>query len=195
MGRTLRHMALTVLALFGFHSVLQAASPPIKVYELPEGDLSWSTERPQNARLCVPAAFTDTEGNVQGEYRLGGVIHHPNKRLKVSILKDIFYVDSKWHSDTGFQQLILVYNNKTRRFRDERKFIRRALCKKDRHVFIVESTRRMTLNEFAEECGKISSNAVYLDMGEYGYGYVEDIILSPWAYFSRNKQTNWLYIK
>ena len=53
-----------------------------------------------------PCRFTDLEGNVEGEYRLNGVIHNPNKRLKVSICKDIFYVDRQWHSDSGFQQLV-----------------------------------------------------------------------------------------
>ena len=69
------------------------------------------------------------------ECRLNGVIHNPNKRLKVSICKDIFYVDRQWHSDSGFQQLVLAYNGKARTFRDRRKFVRRALCKMDEHVF------------------------------------------------------------
>ena len=99
--------------------------------------------------MCVPAAFTDLEGNVEGEYRLNGVIHNLNKRLKVSICKDIFYVDRQWHSDSGFQQLVLVYNGKARTFRDSRKFVRRALCKMSEHVFLVESSHRMTLTDFA----------------------------------------------
>ena len=117
--------------------------------------------------------------NVEGEYRLNGVIHNPNKRLKVSICKDIFYVDRQWHSDSGFQQLVLVYNGKARTFRDSRKFVRRALCKMGEHVFLVESSHRMTLTDFAAECAKVSSNAVYLDMGKYGYGYIGNRILSP----------------
>ena len=57
--------------------------------------------------MCVPAAFTDLEGNVEGEYRLNGVIHNPNKRLKVSICKDICYmVDIKHH-----QFVAVVYAN------------------------------------------------------------------------------------
>ena len=71
----------------------------------------------------------------------------------------------------------------------------RAAQAKGNKVFLAQSRHRMTLTEFAAECAKISSNAVYLDMGEYGYGYIGNKILSPWAYFSRNKQTNWIYVK
>ena len=175
--------------------IVSQACSPIKIMELPEGELAWTTERPKKAKMCVPAAFTDLKGNIKGEYRLDGVIHNPNKRLKVSICKDIFYVDRRWHSDTGFQQLVLVYNGKAGTFRDPRMFVRRALCKKDKHVFLVESRHRMMLADFAVECAKVSSNAVYLDMGKYGYGYIGNKILSPWALYSRGKQTNWLYIK
>ena len=165
------------------------------VMELPEGELGWTTERPQGAKMCVPAAFTNEDGKIEGEYRIDGKIYNPNGRTKVSVCKDIFYIDRQWHSDTGFQQLPLVYNGKAMKFKDTRKSIRRALCKKDKHMFLVESRRRMTLTGFAAECAKISSNAVYLDMGEYGYGYIGNKTLSLWAFYARNKQTNWLYIR
>ena len=181
------------LLLLIYLFTLQAS--PIIIMDLPEGELAWSTERPKEAKMCIPAAFTDLEGNVEGEYRLNGKIFNPNKRLKVSISNGTFYIDRKWHSDNGFQQLSLVYNDRARTFKDSRKFVRRALCKKGNKVFLVQSRHRMTLTEFAAECAKISSNAIYLDMGEYGYGYIGNKILSPWAYFSRNKQTNWIYVK
>ena len=182
----------TILLLI---SLLSLQASPIIIMDLPEGELAWTTERPKNAKMCIPAAFTDLEGNVEGEYRLNGKIFNPNKRLKVSISNGTFYIDRKWHSDNGFQQLSLVYNNRARTFKDSRKFIRRALCKKGDKVFLVQSHRRMTLTEFAAECVKISSNAVYMDMGKYGYGFIGSRVLSPWAYFSRNRQTNWIYIK
>jgi hypothetical protein len=57
----------------------------------------------------------------------------------------------------------------------------------------------MTLSEFALECGKCSTNAAYLDMGEYGYGYIKtNRLIRPlyiWGFFSRDKQTNWIYIE
>ena len=64
-------------------SLLSIIGGPIKIMELPDGELAWTAEGPKNAKMCVPAAFTDLEGNVEGEYRLNGVIHNPNKRLKV----------------------------------------------------------------------------------------------------------------
>ena len=182
----------TILLLI---SLLSLQASPIIIMDLPEGELAWTTERPKDAKMCIPAAFTDLEGKVEGEYRLSGKIFNPNKRLKVSIGNGTFYIDRKWHSDNGFQQLSLVYNDRPRTFKDSRKFVRRALCKKGNKVFLVQSRHRMTLTEFAAECAKVSSNAVYLDMGEYGYGYIGNKILSPWAYFSRNRQTNWIYIK
>ena len=163
--------------------------------DLPEGELAWSTERPKDAKMCIPAAFTDLEGNYEGGKRIIGKKYKPNKCRREKIANANFKNKRKWHSDNGFQQLSLVYNDRARTFKDSRKFVRRALCKKGNKVFLVQSRHRMTLTEFAAECAKISSNAVYLDMGEYGYGYIGSKVLSPWAYFSRNKQTNWIYIK
>ena len=55
-----------------------------------------------------------------------------------------------------------------------------------------------TMNEFAAECSKQSTNATYLDMGEYGFGYVRtNHLIRPlhiWGFFARDKQTNWIYI-
>ena len=35
-------------------------------FDLPKGELKWSKVRPQNARMCVPAAFTGTNGIITG---------------------------------------------------------------------------------------------------------------------------------
>lgn len=185
---------LLLFLLFTFVSI-SSPQKSVIVMDLPDGQLEWTIERPKKARFCVPAAFTSLDGKIEGEYRIAGKSYYANKRLKVSITDSIFYVDSKWHSDYGFQQLILVYNNKVKSFKDDRRFVRRALCKKDEHMFLVESVRKMTLNEFAVECGKLSSDAVYLDMGSYGFGYLGNKLLSPFAFFGREKQTNWICIK
>ena len=118
--------------------------------------------------------------------------------MRVSLKGDIFYISRQWMSDNGFQQLTLVYNSKPMRFYDSRKTIRRALCKDEKGAFILQSNYPMTLSEFALECGKRSTNAVYLDMGEYGYGYIKkNSFIRPlyiWGFFTRHKQTNWIYI-
>lgn len=62
-------------------------------------------------------------------------------------------------------------------------------------VFLIQSHTRMTLTDFAAACAPLASNAVYLDMGEYGYGYIDHRILSPWAYFKRRKQSNWICVR
>lgn len=170
-------------------------------FDLPKGELKWSFTKPKNAKMCLPAAFTRLDGKIWGSYRYEGKNHQTNKRLttKVSLKEDMFYISRKWLSDNGFQQYALVYNSKPMRFVDSRKTMRRALCKDDEGAFILESNYPMTLSDFALECSKRSSNAVYLDMGEYGFGYIKtNFFVRPlhiWGFFSRNKQTNWLYVE
>ena len=57
----------------------------------------------------------------------------------------------------------------------------------------------MTLTSFVYYCSKYSTNAVYLDMGEYGYGYIKKgWFIRPLhilGFFTQHKQTNWLYIE
>lgn len=193
---TFRYLAATLLAVFCCSLFNFRPLSRIKIMELPEGELAWTMERPEKAKMCVPAAFTGTPGGIVGEYRLDGVVHCRNKKpYRVSVCKDNFYVDKNWQSDSGFQQYILVLDGRANDYKDDRKTVRRALCKKDKHIFLVQSRFRMTMSGFAAECAKVSTCAVYLDMGEYGYGYIGRRVLSLWAYFSRDKQTNWLYVK
>ena len=126
-------------------------------------------------KIIIPAAFTDTDGNISGSYRYDGNIFRNGKALnmRVSLKGDLFYISRQWMSDNGFQQLTLVYNSKPMKFYDSRRSIRRALCKDEKGAFILQSNYPMTLSEFASECGKCSTNAAYLDMGEYGYGYIK----------------------
>jgi hypothetical protein len=85
------------------------------------------------------------------------------------------------------------------KFHDTRKAVRRALCKDRNGAFILQSNYPMTMSDFASECSKCSTNAAYLDMGEFGYGYIKNrfftLPLYVWGYFSRDKQTNWIYIE
>ena len=102
-------------------------------------------------------------------------------------------------SDNGFQQLALVCDSKPMKFHSGDKSMRRALCKDKNGAFILESNYPMTLKSFAYYCSKYSTNAVYLDMGEYGYGYIKKgwfvIPLQSLAFYRRHKQTNWIYIE
>ena len=191
---------ISTLIIFGF--TYWHINNKVSRFDLPEGELKWSLVRPENAKMCIPAAFTDTDGNISGLYRYDGKNHRNGKALnmKVSLKGDLFYISRQWMSDNGFQQLTLVYNSKPMKFYDSRRAVRRALCKDEGGAFILQSNYPMTLSEFALECGKRSTNAVYLDMGEYGYGYIKKnrIIVKPlfiWGIFTSYKQTNWIYIK
>ena len=101
-------------------------------------------------------------------------------------------------SGNGFQQHVLVKNGQVRHFRDKRRFRRRALCSDDSSpgsLLIIESTRKMTLNEFATEVAKHSNNAVNLDMGRWGYGWIGNKVHSSWAIIFKHWQTNWIICK
>ena len=170
-------------------------------YELPSGEIKWTHTRPKDAKMCIPAAFTGEDGKISGSYRCDGKSYQNGKTLnmRVSLKDESFYISKNWMSDNGFQQLTLVYNSKPMKFRDSSKAIRRALCKDENGAFILQSNYPMTLDKFAIECSKHSTNATYLDMGEYGYGYIkQNHLVRPlyiWGFFTRDKQTNWIYIE
>ena len=165
---------------------------------LPKGELRWSTTKPKRAKICVPAAFTSTNNKVIGSYRIKGKSYKTNNKYKVSLNNNTFSINKSWTSSNGFQQLILVRNNKSYRFKSSDRSIRRALCKNGNETFILESNYPMTMTAFAYYCNKRCSDAVYLDMGEYGYGYVRygliKIPLHFIGFICKYKQTNWLYI-
>lgn len=180
------------IVYWGRHSVTRV--------DMPSGELSWSTEYPQDALLCVPAAYSDEAGNIIGQYILEGKVHNSLKKYtgRTSIKDNLFYVDYKWLSDEGFQQHTLVMDGVPKTFVDNRYKIRRALCKRDGKVFLLQSNFPVTMNSFARICAKHTSNAVNLDMGHCGYGFYKwhgiTIPLAGWTYFTRDAQTNWLYI-
>ena len=162
-----------------------------------QGNMEFTNEYRPDATVCIPAAYTDGDGKIVGQYRIrsksyGGkyfkerVSLHPSKGLVIS---------SEWTSANGFQQHVLVKNGKVRSFKDKRKFRRRALCSDDSKpgsYLIIESTRRMTMNEFSYEVAKHSNNAVNLDMGRWGYGWIGEKKLSRWTRIYKNWQTNWI---
>ncbi len=125
---------------------LITAEAQVTKYTLPKGDLKWSNTKPANAKMCLPAAFTDENGKVEGSYRIDGKSYQTNNRRKVSFKGDSFIISSSRQSDNGFQQLTLVYNKSVpiKEGRDLRKSKRRALCKSKGETFILESDSRMT---------------------------------------------------
>lgn len=168
-------------------------------FEIPKGNLYWSDKYPSNAKLCVPASFTGENGSIIGSHRIDNITKGSNVYHKVSLIGNKFYVDKRWHSKNGFTQMALVVDNKAKRFKDNRYFVRRALCKNENKSFIIESIFPMKLSDFAQECAKFSTNAVNLDMGSYGFGYTTicgiKIPMALWSIFWKHKQTNWVYVK
>lgn len=195
MKRLLIIIGLVIIGFICWH-----ISNKVTRFDLPEGELKWSYIKPENARMCLPAAFTGVDGKIMGSYRYDGKNYQSNRYYrKVSLKGDKFYISRNWLSDNGFQQLTLVCDSKPMKFYDSRRTIRRALCKDENGAFILQSNYPMTMSAFAVECAKCCTNAAYLDMGEYGYGYIKkDRFARPlyiWGFFSRHKQTNWIYIE
>lgn len=196
MKRTLIVIALIIIGVTYWHITAKVTR-----FDLPEGELKWTNKRPENAKMCIPAAFTDEKGRILGAYRINGRNYEANKTMimRVSLKGNMFFISRKWMGDYGFQQHTLVNNSKAMKFHDTRKNIRRALCKDKNGAFILQSNYPMTMSDFALECSKRSTNAAYLDMGEFGYGYIKNRFFTRplyiWGFFSRDKQTNWIYIE
>ena len=199
--QTLMKKILLIIGLICFVVTYIHIDNKVTRYELPSGEIKWTHTRPKDAKMCIPAAFTGEDGKISGSYRYNGKTYQNGKALnmRVSLKDELFYISKNWMSDNGFQQLTLVYNFKPMMFRDSSKAIRRALCKDKNAAFILQSNYPMTLDDFAIECSKQSTNAIYLDMGEYGYGYIKkNRLIRPlyiWGFFTRGKQTNWIYIE
>lgn len=191
-------LIVIVLFLGIFHSFTfccKQVNTRVTKYDLPQGNLKWSSVYPTDAKACFAAAFTDTFGNIEGSYIFNGRSSKPNNKLKVSLINNTFNISKNWTSDNGFQQIVLVHNRLPKKFKDARKAFRRALCKSEKKSFIIESNYPMTLTSFAYYCSKYCKDAVYLDMGEFGYGFIKNKPLHVLGVFTKYKQTNWLYIE
>lgn len=182
MGRTF------LLAILLFTSCAKLSITPID-------DVKFTDTLTVNKALCIPAAYTSKSGEIEGEYRINGVTYG-KKSLKerVSITDTGLVIGSKWYSDNGFQQHVLVKNNRIRKFVDTRERFRRALCSKDGKYYIIESGYRVTLSEFAKMIAPYCDNAVNLDMGVWGYGWIANKESFIWCKFNRHRQTNWLTV-
>ena len=187
-----------VILLF---SIISVDDDSLAIIPIKEGkDLIFTSQYDKDALLMIPAAYTNEDGTIQGEYRMGGKIYGtPSRKERISLhpAKGIV-ISGSWHSDNGFQQTVLVKNGRARMHDDSRKRIRRALCNESKDeclMMIVESATPMTLFDFAKELSKICYTAVNLDTGNYGYGWYGKIRFSRWAYYNKGRQTNWICIK
>ena len=194
-----RYIIVSIILLVLVGRACLHAIDPIKSFTI-EGKLVFTDKYDPDAKVCIPAAYTGTNGKIEGQYRINGIIKggkglkervslHPTKGIVIS---------TQWQSNNGFQQHVLIKDGKMRKFRDKRRFRRRALCNDAANpdsLFIIETKCRMTMNEFAEVLSKHSTNAVNLDMGRWGYGWNEKRKLSRWAAPFKSWQTNWIVVK
>ena len=182
------------------NSVL-SSKESLTVIQIKESDkLHFTNQYDKDALLMIPAAYTNEDGTIQGEYRIDGKIYGtPSRKERISLHPTRgIVISGSWHSDNGFQQTVLVKNGKARMHDDDRKRIRRALCNENKtgcELMIVESSAPVTLSDFAKELSKICYTAVNLDTGNYGYGWYGKMKFSRWAYYNKSKQTNWICIK
>lgn len=186
---------ISIVSLFILTTILIFNFPSVTIKRI--GNVKFTNSFDKTVNTCFPAAYTNNDGTIQGEYRLNGVTYGtPVRKEKISIhpTKGLV-ISGQWCSDNGFQQTVLVKHYKPRTFSDSHRRIRRALCNegKDSNSFIiVQSTYPMTLTEFAKEVSKYSYNAVNLDTGTFGYGWNGKHKYSMWAWFNKHKQTNWI---
>lgn len=198
MKRLLLITFITTLIVFSSYTYFPQWEK-VKVTHI-KGTVEFTNEYNPEATMCIPAAYTGYDGKIEGQYRIKGKTYGGQglkERVSLHPTEGIL-ISREWASGNGFQQHVLVKNGKVRRFKDKRKFRRRALCSDDSSpgsLLIIESTKRMTMNDFAAEVAKHSQNAVNLDMGRWGYGWIGNKIHSPWAIFFKHWQTNWIIIK
>ena len=204
----MKRLAKWILWIFGISagvillvSIISVDDDSLAIIPIKEGkDLTFTNQYDKDALLMIPAAYTNEDGTIQGEYRIDGKIYGtPSRKERISLhpVKGII-ISGSWHSDNGFQQTVLVKNGRARMHEDTRKRIRRALCNESKDgclLMIVESATPMTLSDFAKELSKICYTAVNLDTGNYGYGWYGKMKFSRWAYYNKGRQTNWIYIK
>ena len=182
-------------------SIISVDDDSLAIIPIKEGKyLIFTSQYDKDALLMIPAAYTNEDGTIQGEYRIDGKTYGtPSRKERISLhpVKGIV-ISGSWHSDNGFQQTVLVKNGRARMHDDNRKRIRRALCNESKDgclLMIVESATPMTLSDFAKELSKICYTAVNLDTGNYGYGWYGKMRFSRWAYYNKGRQTNWICIK
>ena len=184
-------LVLCLAVLFGI-----TCKDPIIIL-IDDTPLLFTDKYDSKATLLIPAAYTNPDGTIQGEYRIAGKTYGtPSRKERISLHPQKgLVISGKWQADYGFQQTVLVKNGKVRPHNDSKKRFRRALCTVDGQLAILQSKILQTLNEFSQSLNSYCDNTVNLDMGDFGYGWYGKTRFSRWASYNKNKQTNWIYIR
>ena len=115
----MKRLAKWILWIFGIavcvillDSVL-SDKETLSVIQIKESEkLHFTNQYDKNALLMIPAAYTNEDGTIQGEYRIDGKIYGtPSRKERISLhpTRGII-ISGSWHSDNGFQQTVLVKN-------------------------------------------------------------------------------------
>lgn len=190
---------LLVFHPFGLNIQLQHVSPSISISNF----------------LCIPAAFTSIQNQVDGLFIEKGVVVNEiiNNELTGAciISKDSIQIISfqdinedliaqlKSTKKSVFQQMLLVENKEIVQCNlfNGRRNLRRALVRFKGLHRIVQSERQVTIKEFQESLVEIGVvNAVYLDMGTWSEGWYKnnncEIIRIGETMINTDRQTSWL---
>ena len=81
--RLIKIMLVLVLFTAGFCFAYSYVEKKVTRIELPKGELNWTNIRPKNAKMCIPAAFTDKDGRISGSYIYNGKTHQNGKALNM----------------------------------------------------------------------------------------------------------------
>lgn len=185
----------------------------------------WTLERPRSEDpkvvLCIPAAFTDANGLVDGFYACGGrasnqrfpdtkiggivlvregkceVMSAPSGKIDGKLLEAI--VSKKWEC---FQQFQVVAGGKGERFKDKTCCQRRGIgTLKDGTTVIVESCEPITLTQFGKDVASMGvEQLAYADMGPWDEGWYRNPANGKLVTIGQDRsltrrQSNWLYFK
>lgn len=184
-------LVLCLAVLFG----ITCKEPLVILIE--DKPLLFTDKYDSKATLMIPAAYTNPDGTIQGEYRIAGKTYGtPSRKERISLHPQKgLVISGKWQADYGFQQTVLIKNGKIRKHGDTKKRFRRALCTVDGQLAILQSKIPQTLNAFSQSLSRYCDNAVNLDTGDFGYGWYGRVRFSRWAFYNKRKQTNWIYIR
>ena len=148
-----RKCIFSIIAIIVLYLSFHMLQDKVKIMPI-NGTVEFTDRYLPDASMCIPAAYTGVDGEIEGLYRIQGASYGKQSlKERVSLHPD--------KADPG-------------------------------NLLIIESARRMTMNEFAAEVAKYSNDAVNLDMGRWGYGWIGKKTLSPWTIFYRHRQTNWI---
>lgn len=172
--------------------------------------------------LCIPAAFTRHDNNIDGVFvasgsignatavnrELGGAMVITNGHCKLldtnksALLSPDFLQSIKKTNGSLFQQFLLVHNGKPAVFRDQSKFQRRAIVLTKQGTYkVFESDKAISFSTFNSDLVSMGvTEALYFDMGAWDEGWYRHATTGKTITIgldrSRTKrQSNWLILK